>query len=89
MDRAAAESVAATALGVVAGDPQRLGLFLALSGLGPETLRAAAAEPAFLVAVLEFVIGDDDLVMAVARAADIAPAHVVGARDILAGPAPG
>ncbi|BBF92605.1 hypothetical protein BLTE_12900 [Blastochloris tepida] len=89
MDRAAAEGIAATALGVVAGDPQRLGLFMALSGLGPETLRAAAAEPAFLLAVLDFVIGDDDLVMAVARAAEIAPERVVAARDILAGPTPG
>ncbi|NJO53495.1 MAG: DUF3572 domain-containing protein, partial [Bacteroidales bacterium] len=37
MNRAGAEMIAATALGIVAGEPQRLGLFLALSGLGPET----------------------------------------------------
>ena len=45
MDRAAAERVAATALGVVAGDPQRLGLFLALSGVGPETLAPPRPSP--------------------------------------------
>ncbi|NJL07202.1 MAG: DUF3572 domain-containing protein [Methylacidiphilales bacterium] len=89
MNRAGAEMIAATALGVVAGDPQRLGLFLALSGIGPETLRGAAAQPEFLLAVLDFVIGDDDLVVAVARAADTAPANVVSARDMLAGPTPG
>jgi hypothetical protein len=43
-----AEIVAIQALSFVAGDPERLGLFLAESGIGPETLRTAAADPHFL-----------------------------------------
>ncbi|BAS00749.1 DUF3572 domain-containing protein [Blastochloris viridis] len=89
MDRSRAEFVGATALGVVASDPERLGLFLALSGIGPETLRESAAQPGFLLAVLDFVLSDDDLVRVVAKAADIAPTAVASARDQLAGPAPG
>jgi hypothetical protein len=89
MDRARAEFIAATALGVIAGEPERLGLFLALSGIGPDTLRDAAAQPGFLMAVLDFVVGDDALVRAVAEAAAVDPVTVVSARDHLARPAPG
>jgi hypothetical protein len=88
MDRARAEFIAASALGVVAGDPEKLGLFLALSGIGPETLRDAAAESGFLLAVLDFVVSDDGLVRKVAEAAAVDPLTVVSARDHLAGPAP-
>ncbi|MGB6255385.1 MAG: DUF3572 family protein, partial [Bradyrhizobium sp.] len=41
--REVAEIVAIQALSFVAGDPERLGVFLAESGIGPETLRSAAA----------------------------------------------
>ena len=89
MDRAHAEAIAATALGVVAADPHRLGLFLALTGIGPETLRKAAAQPGFLRAVLDFAIGDDALVGAIAAACEIPPLKVIAARDALeAGPVP-
>jgi len=40
-----AEIVAIQALSFLAGQPERLGLFLSESGIGPETLRAAAASP--------------------------------------------
>ena len=43
--REVAEIVAIQALSFVAGDPERLGLFLAQTGVGPETLRNAASEP--------------------------------------------
>ena len=41
--REVAEIVAVQALSFIAADPERLGLFLAESGIGPETLRTAAA----------------------------------------------
>ena len=41
--REVAEIVAIQALSFIAGEPERLGLFLAESGIGPETLRNAAA----------------------------------------------
>ena len=83
MDRPRAEAIAATALGVVAADPHLLGRFLALTGIGPDTLRAAAAQPGFLRAVLDFAIGDDTLVAAIATACEVAPLQVVAARDVL------
>ena len=49
--RAAAESLAITALAFLAAEPERLGRFLALTGIGPESIRAAAHQPQFLLAV--------------------------------------
>ena len=44
----AAEALAIAALTFIAEEPERLGRFLALTGIGPESLRAAAREPGFL-----------------------------------------
>ena len=65
--REVAEIVAVQALSFIAGDPERLGLFLAESGIGPETLRSAAADPRFLASVLDFVMRDDATVKAFAK----------------------
>ena len=59
--------MAIQALSFIAGDPERLGLFLAESGIGPETLRTAAADPQFLASVLDFVLRDDATVKAFAE----------------------
>jgi hypothetical protein len=83
-----AEKVAIDALGFLAGDPERLARFLALSGLGPHNLRQAATAPGFLAAVLDYLAADEPLLLAFAAARGIAPALVTGARDKLSGPAP-
>ena len=80
-----AESVAIQALNFLATDPARLGRFLALSGLGPDSIRSAAAEPGFLAGVLEHVAGDEALLVAFAAEVGIAPADVDKARAALAG----
>ncbi|WP_265733280.1 DUF3572 domain-containing protein, partial [Acinetobacter baumannii] len=59
----------------VAGDPERLGLFLAESGLGPETLRSAASNPQFLASVLDFVMRDDATVKAFADSVQLHPTN--------------
>jgi hypothetical protein len=84
--REVAEIVAIQALTFVAGDPERLGLFLAESGLGPETLRTAAANPQFLASVLDFVLRDDATVKAFADASQLHPTNVAAARQALADP---
>jgi len=56
--REAAEALAIQALNFLATEPERLGRFLALSGLGPESIRAAAAESGFLANVLAH-LGED------------------------------
>jgi hypothetical protein len=81
--REVAEIVAVQALSFVAGDAERLGLFLAESGIGPETLRSAAADPHFLASVLDFVLRDDATVRAFATVSELDPTTIAAARDAL------
>lgn len=81
--REAAEIVAIQALSFVAGDPERLGGFLAESGIGPETLRGAAADPRFLAHVLDFVMRDDATVKAFAAASQLHPTNIAAAHQAL------
>jgi Protein of unknown function (DUF3572) len=81
----AAIALAIDALGFIAGEPEQLGRFLALSGIGPDSLRAAAREPNFLLGVLDHVTGDEALLIAFAGHSGIDPAEVARARDVLAG----
>jgi hypothetical protein len=80
------EVVAVQALSFIAGEPERLGLFLAESGLGPETLRTAAADPHFLGSVLDFVMRDDATVKAFADASKLHPTNIAAARQVLGDP---
>ena len=84
--REVAEIVAVQALSFIAGDPERLGLFLAESGIGPETLRTAAADPRFLASVLDFVMRDDATVKAFSDAAKLHPTNVAAAHQALCDP---
>jgi hypothetical protein len=84
-DREEAEAVAIRGLGFLAGEPEALGRFLALTGIGPADLRAAAAEPEFLAGVLEFFLEDEALLLAFATQANIRPTLVAAARHALAG----
>ena len=84
--REVAEIVAVQALSFIASDPERLGAFLAESGLGPETLRGAAADPRFLAHVLDFVMRDDATVKAVAAASQLHPTNIAAAHQALNDP---
>ena len=84
--REVAEIVAVQALSFIAGDPERLGLFLADSGIGPETLRTAAADPQFLTSVLDFVMRDDATVKAFAATCELHPTNIAAARQVLDDP---
>ncbi len=81
--REVAEIVAIQALSFVASEPERLGLFLAETGVGPETLRNAASDPNFLLSVLDFVMRDDETVKAFASASELDPTNVAAARQVL------
>jgi hypothetical protein len=85
--REVAEIVAIQALSFVAGNPERLGAFLAESGIGPETLRGAAADPRFLASVLDFVMRDDATVKAFAEASQLHPTNIAAAHQALNDPA--
>ena len=85
--RQVAEIVAVQALSFIAGDPERLGLFLAESGIGPETLRTAATDPHFLANVLDFVMRDDATVKAFATVSKLHPTSIAAAHQALNDPA--
>ena len=84
--REVAEIVAIQALSFIAGEPERLGLFLAESGIGPETLRNAAADPRFLASVLDFVMRDDATVKAFANVSQLHPTNIAAAHQALNDP---
>ena len=84
--REVAEIVAIQALSFIAGEPERLGAFLAESGIGPETLRSAAADPRFLVSVLDFVMRDDATVKAFASVSQLHPTNIAAAHQALNDP---
>jgi len=78
-----AESLAIQALAFIAEDHERIGPFLAATGIGPDMIRAAAHEPNFLAGVLDYVAGEDTLLIAFASAAGIDPFDIPVARDAL------
>jgi hypothetical protein len=80
-----AESVAVQALTFLAEDPERLGTFLALSGLGPESIRGAAMEPGFLAGVLDHVAANEKLLVDFASRAGLSPQEVERAHTALSG----
>jgi hypothetical protein len=84
--REVAEIVAIQALSFIAGDPERLGQFLAETGIGPETLRKSATDPRFLISVLDFVLRDDATVKAFAKSSELHPTNVAAAREVLGDP---
>lgn len=80
-----AETLAIDALGYLANEPEALDRFLALSGIGPEMLRAAAADPGFLAGVLDHFLSDEPLLVAYAAHAGIPATRIAAARRALGG----
>jgi hypothetical protein len=83
-----AESLAVEALGFLAQDSERLGAFLAASGMGPEMIRKAAADPGFLAGVLDHIAADEPLLLAFAQHAGVTPQTVERAHMLLGGQIP-
>lgn len=75
-----AEEMGIRALGFLAGDPDRLGRFFETTGLSPADIRAAAADPAFWLAVLDHLAADESLLLAFAAHEGLDPASVERAR---------
>ena len=83
MDRARAEAMAVEALGFLGGSPERLIRFLDVSGLRPDTLRAAAAEPGFFAGLMDYLVSDEELLLAFAGEIGASPESVMQARHVL------
>jgi hypothetical protein len=82
-EAAAAEMLAIEVLGFIADQPETLGRFLSITGIGPATLRQAAADRDFLAGVLDFLLGDEPLLLSYAATAGIDPARIAVARRAL------
>ena len=67
------EQLAVEALSFLASDEEKLGDFLAATGLTRDTLRHAAGEPGFLAGVLGHVGADEALLLAFASHQGVDP----------------
>lgn len=80
-----AEGLAIQALSYIAADGERLGRFLAATGIGPAEIRAASREPRFLAGVLDYLASDERLVTEFAAEMSLDPSHIGVAREVLGG----
>jgi hypothetical protein len=80
-----AETLALRALGWLVGNEALLPLFLGASGSSAGDLGARAADPDFLVSVLDFLLMDDAWVMAFCDAAGYGYSDPLAARQALPG----
>lgn len=81
-----ASAIALQALTFLAADMTRLGRFLAMTGLGPGDLRAAASTSGLQAAVLEHLLGDESLLLVFAAESGLAPELIGKAHQVLTGP---
>jgi hypothetical protein len=81
----AAEALAIQALTFNAQDAERLGRFLAVTGIGPAEIRAASNEPGFLGGVLDYLASDEPLLLDFAATTEVEPATIEKARAVLGG----
>ena len=85
MPQEAAERLAIQALSYIGGEPERLGQFLTVTGIGPDRIRAASAEPGFLAAVLAYLASDEQLAADFTAEAACSPADIARAHAALGG----
>ena len=83
LSTADSQAIAAQAFGCLASDPDQLGRFLALTGLMPDTIRAAARDPGFLPAVLSYIVADERLLLSVAEQIEVSPKRLLRAEQVL------
>jgi len=85
MAQEAAEALAIQALTFIAAEPERLGRFLAMTGIGPAEIRTASREPGFMLGVLEFLGGDEAMLTAFAAESGFDPLDIGKAAVVLGG----
>ena len=84
-----AEVLSIAILSWLAGEPELLSRFLALTGVDPADLRAAAGNRGFLAALVEFLMGHEPTLMAFCEATGTKPEQVVRAHASFGGGAQG
>ena len=81
-----AEETAVAILGWLAGEPELLSRFLALTGVAPSEVRNAVDDPGFLAGIVDFLMGHEPTLLAFTAATGMQPEAVVRAHEILSGP---
>lgn len=81
-----AEATAVAILGWLAGEPELLARFLALTGVSPSEVRDAIGDPGFLAGLVDFLMGHEPTLLAFSAATGVQPDAVVRAHEILSGP---
>ena len=80
-----AELLALQALGWIAGQPDLAGAFLGATGASAEDLRDRASDPEFLGFVLDFMLGDEEALLAFCADEGLSPDRPMRARAALPG----
>ncbi len=79
-----AEILGLNALAWVAGEPDALAQFLQLSGISGADLRDAAGTSGLTIAVMDFLLGHENFLLAFCEASGTAAADLHSARRVLA-----
>ena len=83
IDLDGAEWIAIHGLSFLANDAARLGRFLSLTGVGPSDLQHARQDPGILAAVLEYLLGDEPLLLEFAANSNTPAENIQLAWDLL------
>ena len=80
-----AEVLALEGLGWLAGQDDGIQRFLTQSGIDAQTLREAAGSSGMNVALLDFLLGHEDLLLGFCESLSLAPKDLHMARHVLGG----
>ena len=75
--------IAIQGLRFLASDREAAERFFALSGLDATTLRAAATAPGFAVALIEFLVQDEPILLRFCAASGVEPVEIASLLDAL------
>ncbi|MEN0000191.1 MAG: DUF3572 domain-containing protein [Pseudomonadota bacterium] len=86
----ATQVIAISALSWIAADGEQISRFIALTGIEPDQMRAAASQPGFLAGVLGFLLEHEPTLMRFCEENDLSPTSVQAAyRQLSGAPPPG
>ena len=81
----AAVDLARQVLVFLAQDPDRIGRFLAVTGVGPGEIRERVGDIGFLAGVLDYILSDEPLLLEFSEQMEVPPEHPAAARWALPG----
>ena len=85
MGRDEAEALGLSALTYLVEEDERVQRFLQMTGVDPSALPGLASRPSFLLAVLDHLAGDEELLLAFAGEHQVNPETIALARRALGG----